>query len=175
MLTEAVRRGDQRAFEQLYHAAFAPLYRYLLVCSSGKEQEVQEALQETLIRMARHMKRFDHAPDLWNWIRCVGRNALTDQMRQIKRRSKRLSLAYGMDLIQASSEQNPLSELAQHLDDCLLQLPHTERILIQGKYMGDKSHKALAQEHGLSAKAIESRLARTRKKLKTLILKRLSP
>ncbi|NQV31880.1 MAG: sigma-70 family RNA polymerase sigma factor [Phycisphaeraceae bacterium] len=175
VLTQAVRHGDQRAFEQLYHAVFAPLYRYLLVCSSGKEQEVQEALQETLIRMARHMKGFDHASDLWNWIRCVGRNALTDQMRQIKRRPRCLPLAPDMDLVQAPTEQDPLGELTHHLDHCLHQLPHAEQTLIQGKYLEAKSHKTLAQEHGLTAKAIESRLARIRKKLKTLILKRLTP
>jgi RNA polymerase sigma factor (sigma-70 family) len=175
VLTQAVRRGDQRAFEQLYHAVFAPLYRYLLVCSSGKEQEVQDALQETLIRTARRMKRFDHATDLWNWIRCIGRHALIDQMRQIKRRPRCLSLASETDLIQAPPEQDPLSELTHHLDHCLHQLPHTERILIQGKYLEAKSHKTLAQEHGLTPKAVESRLARIRKKLKTFILKRLTP
>lgn len=175
VLTQAIRHGDQRAFEQLYHAVFAPLYGYLLVCSSGREQEVQEALQETLIRMARHMKPFGHATDLWNWIRCIGRRALIDQMRQIKRRSRCLSLASETELVQAPPEQDPLSELTHHLDHCLHQLPHAEQILIQGKYLEAKSHKTLAREHGLTAKAVESRLARIRKKLKTLILKRLTP
>lgn len=174
-LTEAIRQGDPRAFERLYHALFAPLYRYLLVCSGGKEQAVQEALQETLMRMARHMKPFDHGTDLWNWIRCIGRHALIDQMRRIKRRPRCLSLVPETDLVQTPPEQNPLIELTDHLDHCLRQLPHTERILIQGKYLEAKSHKTLAQEHGLTAKAVESRLARIRKKLKTLIVKRLTP
>lgn len=173
-LTRAVQRGDQGAFEPLYQAVFAPLYRYLLVCSSGREQEVQEALQETLMRVVCHMKGFDRGTDLWHWIRCIGRHALIDQMRQIKRHSTRLALASKTDLIQTPHEQDPVQELSHHLDHCLHQLAHAERALVQGKYMEAKSHKTLAQEHGLTAKAVESRLARIRKKLKTLMLKRLA-
>ena len=41
------------------------------------------------------------------------------------------------------------------------------------KYLDTKTHKTLAQEHRLTPKAVESRLARIRKKLKDLLLKRL--
>ena len=82
-LTRAIAQGDGQAFEQLYHAIFTPLYGYLLVCARGREQEVQEALQETLIRIAHRMKPCKDSAGLWNWIRCVGRNALIDQLRPI--------------------------------------------------------------------------------------------
>ncbi len=46
--------------------------------------------------------------------------------------------------------------------------------MVEGKYLEGKSTKSLAAEYGLTPKGVESRLARTRKKLKTLILARLS-
>jgi len=174
-LTKAIRQGDQPAFEQLYHAVFSALYGYLLVCAGDREQDVQEALQETLIRVARHMKPFKDRAALWNWIRCIARNALIDQVRRSKRSSRRLSLPSEADLVQDRAEQDGLTELKIHLDHCLTQLAPTERSLIQGKYLDTKSYRVLAQEHGLTPKAVESRLARIRKKLKVLLLKRLEP
>jgi len=172
-LTAAICKGNQRAFEQLYHAIFTPLYGYLLVCAGGREQEVQEALQETLIRIARKMKPFKDRAGLWNWIRCIARNALIDQLRKAKRSRGRVFFPSEADLIRDRSEQECLTELKIHLDHCLDQLPPTERSLIQGKYLDTKTHKTLAQEHRLTPKAVESRLARIRKKLKDLLLKRL--
>ena len=174
-LTAAICQGDERAFERLYHAIFIPLYGYLLVCAGGREQDVQEALQETLIRVARGMKPFAHGDSLWNWIRCIGRNALIDQVRRGKRFNRRLSLPSEADLAQDSAEQDSLAELKTQLDHCLTELSPAERALIQGKYLDRKSLKTLSQEHHMTPKAVESRLARIRKKLKTLMLKRLNP
>lgn len=173
-LTAAIRKGDQRAFEQLYHAIFLPLYGYLLVCARGREQEAQEALQEALIRIARHTKPFEDGAGLWNWIRCIGRNALIDQLRRGNRFDRRRSLPSETDLAQGQSEQDSLTELKIHLDHCLTQLSPAERALIEGKYLETKTYRVLAQEHQLTPKAVESRLARIRKKLKTLMLKRLN-
>ena len=172
-LTAAISKGDQRAFEQLYHAVFAPLYSYLLVCARGREQEVQEALQESQIRITRKIKPFKDQAGLWNWIRCIARNALIDQLRNAKRSNRRVSFPSEADLIRERSEQDSLSELTTHLNHSLKQLPPIERALIQGKYLDTKTHKTLAQEHRLTPKAVESRLARIRKKLKDLLLKRL--
>ena len=173
VLTAAICTGDQRAFEQLYHTIFSPLYSYLLVCARGREQEVQEALQESLIRIVRKMKPFKDQAGLWNWIRCIARNALIDQLRKAKRSNRRSSFPSEADLVRERSEQDSLTELTIHLDHCLKQLPPMERSLIQGKYLDTKTHKTLAQEYQLTPKAVESRLARIRKKLKDLLLKRL--
>lgn len=174
-LTQAAQRGDHAAFEQLYHALFTPLYRYLLVCSGGREQESQEILQEILVRMARHIKRFDRPTDLWNWIRCIGRNLLTDYRRKTNRKPSLRPLEPEFDPISTSSERDDLHELSQHLDHCLDRLDPMERALIYGKYMETKSHATLAREYDLTTKAVESRLARIRKKLKSLMIERLNP
>ena len=173
-LTRAIQRGDQAAFERIYRAIFAPLYRYLLVRSGGREQDSQEALQETLLRVARHMKRFDGPVDLWNWIRCIARNILIDQGRKARRQPLSLRLVPEVDPIQAPDEREDLLELTRHLDHCLEKLDPAERSLVRGRYLEAKGHAALALEHGLSPKAVESRLARIRRKLKSLMIERLA-
>ena len=173
-LTRSIKHGDHAAFTQLYQALFAPLYRYLLVCSRGQEHLAQEVLQETMIRLTQHMKAFDCPVNLWNWIRCIARNLLIDHLRKIQRRPYHRSLSEDINVIQQQSESHDLAEWIGHLHHCLNQLDPGEQSLIQGKYRQDKAHAILAREHGLTAKAVESRLARIRKKLKTLMLKRLA-
>ena len=70
-LTRAIQRGDPAAFAQFYGVYFPRLYRYLLVSSGGWEEGVQEALQESMIRVVRHMKPFAAEADLWNWMRRI--------------------------------------------------------------------------------------------------------
>ena len=174
VLTRSIKRGDHAAFTQLYQALFTPLYRYLLVCSRGQEHLAQEVLQETLIRLTQRMQAFDCPVDLWNWIRCMARNLLIDHLRKVKRRPLPHSLNDDIDVLQKHTERNDLDIWIEHLDHCLNQLDPMESSLIQGKYLDNKSYALLAREKGLTPKAVESRLARIRQKLKSLMLKRLA-
>ena len=174
VLTRAIYQGDHKAFEQFYEAVFSPLYHYLLVCSGGHQQTVQDAQQETLIKTARNMKIFQNETDLWNWVRCIARNALIDQIRR-SRTHRHLLLQPEDKCLDNKYKQDYQSELYSHLDHCMNQLSLTERSLIQGKYLHIKTCKTLAQEHNLTVKAVESRLSRIRRKLKNLMLKRLRP
>ncbi len=174
VLTRSIKRSDHAAFTQLYRALFTPLYRYLLVCCRGQEHLAQEVLQETMIRLTQRMQAFDCPVELWRWIRCMARHLLIDHLRKIQRRPVHQSLSEDLDWVQEQSEADGLAEWIEHLHHCLDQLDPEERSLIQGKYRQDKAHAILAKEHGVTAKAVESRLARIRKKLKTLMLKRLA-
>lgn len=172
-LSTAIARGDHAAFECLYHAYFGRLYRYLLVCSGGWEEGVQEAMQETMIRVVRHMKPFQDEAGLWNWLRRIAHTALIDQVRKARRAGTLMSLRTETDLVSTQADQDYANELKTQLHACLAQLEQAERRLVQGKYLEGKSYELLAREHGLTPKAIESRLARIRKKLKSLMLRRL--
>ena len=72
------------------------------------------------------------------------------------------------------AQRSDTDKWTEHLGHCLNQLDPMEHALIQGKYLEDKSYATLAQEHGLTPKAVESRLGRIRQKLKTLMLARLA-
>jgi RNA polymerase sigma factor (sigma-70 family) len=84
-----------------------------------------------------------------------------------------MSLRTETDLVSTQADQDYANELKTQLHACLAQLEQAERRLVQGKYLEGKSYELLAREHGLTPKAIESRLARIRKKLKSLMLRRL--
>jgi DNA-directed RNA polymerase specialized sigma24 family protein len=52
-------------------------------------------------------------------------------------------------------------------------LPDDERLLLERKYFAEETARCLAEEFQVTEKAMESRLLRIRRKLKTMILDRL--
>ena len=166
-LSRKIMGGDHAAFTTFYHAFFMRLYRYLLVCSQGRESLVQEAVQETMLRIIKHIKPFSTEKDLWAWVCCVARSALVDLLRKEQRHQQHLA-------IQTPVEQGIDSDLQEHLRHCLDQLDVQDGALIEGKYYQAQTYETLAVKYRMTPKAVESRLARIRKKLKALLLKRLN-
>jgi RNA polymerase sigma-70 factor (ECF subfamily) len=172
-MTEAMGRGSEEAFNAFYDAYFPRLYRYLLVLAGGREEEVKDAMQETMIRVIRNTKPFQEEPALWNWLRRVAKTALIDRVRKEKRRDARFTLSsFVGDRPEESADESPI--LLEHLSYGLERLEKEDRKLIEGKYLGERSYEDLAREQRCTAKAVESRLGRIRKKLKALILERMS-
>lgn len=172
-MTEAVGKGNEEAFNEFYDSYFSRLYRYLLVLASGREEEVKDAMQETMIRVLRNMKPFDEEQELWNWLRRIAKTALIDKARKKKRRDARFSLSsFVGEWPQERMEESSI--LLEHLSHGLEKLATEDRELIEGKYLEEKSYENLALERGLTGKAVESRLGRVRKTLKALILERMS-
>src|SRR5215207_3847862 len=67
-LTRRMASGEEAAFEE-FHAQFAPrLFRYLLVLHRGDEHAASDVLQETLVRVVRHARRFDEEGPFWDWL-----------------------------------------------------------------------------------------------------------
>ena len=74
-LTRRLASHDEEAFREFHARYFDRLYQFLLVVARGQEHEAQEALQETLLRIARHARRFDDEDAFWCWLKAVARNA----------------------------------------------------------------------------------------------------
>jgi len=172
-LTSGLARGDETAFDRFHEVWFDRLHRYLLVVSGGLEELAGDALQETMIRLIRHAKPFDDEADFWNWLRRIARSALTDQARRWRRSGAHIG---GLTehtqpaATEVTDAEDPATEMKAHLAACLQLLPAEERRLVKGKYLDGRSYAELAEERGISPKAVESRLARARRKLKVLML-----
>jgi len=83
--TRALARGEEEAFRRLYDVYFLRLYRYLLVAAYGNEVMAQDAVQETMIRVARKVQPMGSEEDFWRWLTTVARNVLRDQARRQNR------------------------------------------------------------------------------------------
>jgi len=159
-LTAAMARGDEDAFREFYDRYINRLLGYLLVLTRGHEGSAREALQSTMLRVVKHIKRFECEPKFWSWLTVLARTALVDQERKRSR--------YDAALSRYAHEDFSVAET--HLLDCLkhsvASLPPEEFALIDKKYFEEQSVAQIASAMDTSEKAIESRLVRIRQKLK---------
>ncbi len=171
-LTGALARGDEAAFREFFDAYFDRLLRYLLVVTGGDESAAREALQAALIRVARHVKPFDTEEKFWSWLTVLARTALADESKKQRRWFAFLErfsrLAETEDSFGNDGEAD--EKLRALLKRNLSALPPGERDLLEQKYFLRRSVREIAGAERATEKAVESRLSRTRQKLKDAIV-----
>ena len=173
-LTRRLHAGDEEAFREFHEAYFDRLYQFLLVVTRGGEHEAREALQDTLLRVARYVRVFESEETFWCWLKAVARSAARDGARKRRRYLavlQNFALAFGK-----SPDEPPIKEdgfLHALLEESLEELTPADRRLIESKYFGGSAVRDLAADTGLTEKAVESRLVRLRRGLRERILKRL--
>jgi RNA polymerase sigma-70 factor, ECF subfamily len=168
-LTKAICRGDEQAFTQFYDLYSLRLYKHLLVLTKGDEREAREVLQTAVVKLARRFKVFDEERRMWGWLCQVARNAYVDLCRT-RQRDQRLVPLVEHQLVDGRAEEHRLSESLHH---ALQTLTVEEQELMRAAYMDERPLQELAIASGQTYKAVESRLARLRQKLKTNLLKHL--
>lgn len=167
-LTQRMAAGDDAAFGE-FHAAYAPrLFRYLVLCHRGDEHTAADVLQETLLRVVRHARRFDDERVFWDWLARLARTAAADHGRK-GGRYRRFLERFGLS--QREIMPPDFHELANALDAALDLLPADDAHLLRAKYHYEQSQRELALQLGISEEAVESRLRRARASLKTLSFK----
>jgi RNA polymerase sigma-70 factor (ECF subfamily) len=170
VLTGRMSKGDEAAYRVFYELYFPRLFRYLLVVTSGREEEAREALQLTLLRVVRHVRQFDSEQTFWSWLTVLARSAVVDEKRK---RHRYLAFLDGFfQKARSDAEADPASDerLRELLAEQLAALPFDERELIEQKYSARKSVKEIASDSGASEKSVESALGRVRRKLKERLL-----
>ncbi len=173
LLTQRLAAGEEEAFREFHRIYFDRLYHFLLAVTGGQEQEAQEALQETLLRVLRHRKIFADEEVFWCWLKAIARNAARDGRRK-HRRDFALLQNFALGRVhQARETSGEESRLSAALEECLEELAPEERRLIENKYVAGETVRELSTEAGLSGKAMESRLLRLRRRLRARIMEKL--
>lgn len=173
-LTALIVKGDQAAFREFFDEYYPRLHRYLLVATRGNDAIAQDALQRAFLRVVRYLKPCRDPDQLWRWLTRVARTALIDEVRVLRRNGpgESVSLQYAAE-IDAERLDDGSTELTATLDQCMGELAAVERNLLEAFYYHGMSQASIALKHGLTEKAVESRLARIRRHLRALILERL--
>lgn len=172
-LTRRLATGDEQAFRQFHAQYFDRLYVFMLAITRGSELEAQEALQETLLRVARYVRLFENEDTFWCWLKAVARSAAQDGGRKRRRYLSVLERFTAFRNNGATQDAGPESLFPELLTECLGELEPLDRRLIEGKYLTGSTVKELAAHEGLTEKAVESRLTRLRRLLRERVLARL--
>ncbi|MEO8691061.1 MAG: sigma-70 family RNA polymerase sigma factor, partial [Solirubrobacteraceae bacterium] len=173
-LVAGVRRGDDRAFEQLYSRYQRRISAYVfgMVKDHGRAEDIT---QEVFISALRRMRETDRAIAFKPWVYEIAKNACIDQFRRA-RRTEEVSFDAGEGLGGATQGRfvaaEPTPEVAvdakQQLDHLCgafggLSDSHHE-ILVLREFEG-LSYREIGDRMGLSRPGVESTLFRARRRL----------
>ena len=172
--TAAMATGSDAAWREFFENYFDQLYRHLLVLTRGNENLTRELAQHALLRVVRYIKPFENERVLWAWLRQLARSCHIDWLRREKKNLGDLSLELLGDALPQETAEESDEELFGALESGLSELDPSDRELIHSIYTDRLPHKKAAQLWNTSPKAIESRLARARQKLRKLILEKLN-
>ena len=173
-LVAAVRRGDDRAFEELYSRYQRRISAYIfgMVKDHGRAEDIT---QDVFISALRRMRETDRAIAFKPWVYEIAKNACIDQFRR-SRRAEEISMDAGDGLGQA--DQGRLAAAEPTPDDAVdakQQLDHLcgafgglsdshHEILVLREFEG-LSYREIGDKMGLSRPGVESTLFRARKRL----------
>jgi RNA polymerase sigma-70 factor (ECF subfamily) len=166
LLTRRMAAGDERAFREFHGEYFARLFRYLIVCARGDEEAAREALQETLVRVVRHVRCFHDEKAFWDWLTVLARSAAADGRRK---RSRYGDLLARFARSSVAVPEPPINgAIHEALERGLAELPPDDRALLFRKYEEGAGVRQIALDSGTSESAVESRLVRIRRQLREL-------
>lgn len=161
-LTRGLAACDEAAWTRLHGRYFAWLMRRVRA-RGVSDGEAPEVVQRVYLRVMRHARVFDEAVAFESWLGCLVRCEVIDAARRIKRRTW-----LGERFQQWQEARGEAAEVV-HLDrlqDALCALPAVDRHLVSRHYIEGWSQEELAAETGCTVKAVESKLARLRMKLR---------
>ena len=168
--------GDRAAFTALMTATKADLYRFVRRYV-GDEAEAHDVLQEAYASAWLAMRRYDPTRPFEVWLRSIALNKCRDWSR---RRTVRRVVrgVMGLDAAEAKAvgDDAPTPEArlddqrrAEDLQRALSDLPDALKASLLLAALEGRSHAEIASILRITPKAVETRIARARKKLSEIL------
>lgn len=154
--------GEDAAWTEFHAQTFDRLLRYLRAAAHGHEDAAREALQATYVKCVRHVRRFGSEEAMWGWLAQIARGCLIDLAR---RRSRYAALLARWEKEPAPAGATPAAD-GDLLAAALARLTPAQRTLLESRYTAGQPVAQIAAALGTTPKAIESRLARLRLRLR---------
>jgi RNA polymerase sigma factor (sigma-70 family) len=173
-LVRRVRRGDDRAFEQLYHRYHRRITAYIhgMVHDHARAEDVA---QDVFVSALRRMRDTDRPIAFKPWVYEIAKNACIDQFRRSKRAEEvsydadegmgaadygRLVSSDAMPEAQLESKQN-----LDHLRGAFGGLSETHHEILVMRELEGLSYREIGERLGMSRPSVESTLFRARRRL----------
>ena len=173
-LVSAVRRGDDRAFEELYtrYQRRIAAYAYGMVKDYGRAEDIT---QEVFVSALRRMRQTERPIAFKPWVYEIAKNACIDAYRRGRRAEEvsydaddRLSPSDHVRLVATGPEPDAAVDTKEDLENLCgafggLSESHHEILVL--RELSGLSYKDIGERMGMSRPAVESTLFRARKRL----------
>lgn len=172
----ALKAGNKSEFGRLLEKYSDPVYRVALRMVNS-EQDAEDVLQETFIKVFKNIGRFEERSSLSTWIYRIAINEALMHLR--KRSPEMVSLDEEVETNDGDLEPREIadwrlipeeefstSETRAELDQAIQKLPQTLKVVFILRDIEDLSIKETAETLNLTETAVKTRLLRARLKLR---------
>ena len=164
-LVERLRAGDAAAFDAVYEAFHTPLFTFLLRLSRHRDV-AEDLLEETWLRLVKHVRRLRPDTRLAAWLFTVARHLHVSYVRSrvLEDTATTSLMALWPFGIERSSpfEAAAANELQRRIERALASMPATSREVLLLVAVAGLDHADAADVCGITPVALRQRLSRAR-------------
>lgn len=168
------KQGDLPAFDRLVRRC-QPYAYSIAVRLLSDEDEAEEVVQESFIRVWKHLGRYDHQQKFTTWLYRIVTNLCLDHLRAAKRKARLFSPIDVNDDVEAVSDARNLHEvqvdeetirIAKALTD---RLPTKQKLVFVLRDLEDLPVSEVSEITGLSVGSIKTNLHYARRTIRSLL------
>lgn len=160
---EAALEGDEAAWAALYDALAPDVQRLLVGLGALGRAEVEDAVQETFVRLVRDLPRFDRSRALRPFVLGVARHVAIDAMRRrrtIRQGEERVASEARHVMHEPSSEVAARSEQRARVQEALAAVEPELRSLLVLRHTSRVTMRELAESADCSVPTARQRLGK---------------
>ncbi|HEX9105696.1 MAG TPA: sigma-70 family RNA polymerase sigma factor [Longimicrobiales bacterium] len=172
--------GDARAFAELVNRYHVRLVNFIYR-TIGDRDRAEDLVQETFIRVYRHLHRFDQSKKFSTWVYTIAGNLAKNELRNRSRNPlvlfQTLKATWDADHRPLEWEDNTYRpddlfrkrHLKETIDKAVAQLPDHHRVVFVLRELEGKTYEEIADITGVNLGTVKSRLNRARNNFAQII------
>jgi RNA polymerase sigma-70 factor (ECF subfamily) len=172
--------GEKRAFDELVERYQTRLLNFVYR-TTGDRERAEDLVQETFIRVYRHLHRFDQSKKFSTWVYTIASNLAKNELRN---RSRNPLVLFQTIKKNWDADQRPLEwedntyrpddlyrkrHLKRMVESAVEELPEHHRAVFVLREMEGKTYEEIAEITGCNLGTVKSRLNRARNNFAQLI------
>lgn len=159
-LVQALRRGEQEAFDFLFRRWYEPLCHYACRLADGDMDEAEDLVQQAFIKLWERRTRIDVAWSLKAYLYKTVHNACLNRLRSLKVQSKYLDFTAQQTGTMYTQPEDTSPELIERFRRAMDALPPQCRHIFELSRFESLKYREIADQLGISIKTVETQMGK---------------
>ena len=166
-LLQAIRQGDEPAFDTLFRKYYEPLCHYACTLTDGDLDEAEDLVQQTFVKLWEQRAAFDVQWSVKAYLYKMVHNRCLNRLRDARTREK--YKVYNAELLEQAHEHQPgaATELSERIQKALSTLPPECRRIFELSRFEELKYREIADQLGISIKTVETQMGKALRLMRT--------
>lgn len=164
---ESLRKGDQKAFEQVYNHYSSQVYRLAFRFLKDKAQS-EEIVQETFIKLWLNREKLDVKGNLWLYLYVIAKRLSLNELRKISQ-SEELFTQLMLNIKEAhnhTEEEVLAADMEKFTESILNTLPNQQQTIFRMSRVEGLTHQQIAEKLDISQNTVKNHMVEALKNIK---------